>query len=91
MVRRTRALLGIFSFVMGAVTLPVVVRPADAAEAPSTVDGLIAFSIGVQVPPFGEDLAVPSDIWTVRPDGTDETELATGIVYATAWRAATPS
>ena len=71
MVRRSRAVLCTVALVVGAVAVPVLVRPAGAAvEAPSTGDGLIAFSVGVQVPPFVEDLYRPSDIWTVRPDGS---------------------
>ena len=71
MVRRSRAVLCAVALVVGAVAVPVLVRPADAAvEAPAARDGLIAFSVGVQVPPLDEDLRRASDIWTVRPDGS---------------------
>ena len=71
--RPFRAVLGIVAMVVGTVAVPGLVRPAEAG--PSTADGLIAFSFGVQLPPADEDLFFPSDIYTVRPDGTGLRQL----------------
>ncbi|MBV9952676.1 MAG: PD40 domain-containing protein [Acidimicrobiia bacterium] len=55
--------------------VPTAMVSSVAVGAPAQRDGLIAFSVGYQLPPNDDDLAIPSDIWTVRPDGTGRRRL----------------